>query len=142
MDEKEFKKLIVNKNRGWRGLAEATVKNSEGKEVISMIFSFSEAVWIDFTLRDKLVVQDKDYYYILHFTDPLHSIPVGHQRSVLVKHAMLQINEVVKYSKSEWTKAPHDDWTIIRNFIKNSNNHTQSDWNFIRIKSNTRNIKK
>jgi hypothetical protein len=45
-----------------------------------------------------------------------------------------EITEVNKYAKDAWTSAEVPDWTIIRNFIKNRNNHTTSDWNCIGVR--------
>ena len=44
---KEIKRIRINKNRGWRGLAELVCEDEERKVVHKMIFSFSQAVWND-----------------------------------------------------------------------------------------------
>ena len=128
--------LKLNKNRGWRGLAEAQVLDGDGKTVNKMIFSFSAAMWHDLIHYHKIVMQDKDYYYVIHFTDFIKGMLPGEtqQRSVLIKDFMANIDSVNKYAKAEWRSAPADDWNNLVNFTKNRNNHTTSDWNCIGIR--------
>lgn len=124
--------IVINKNRGWRGLAEAICLDDK-KVLRKMIFSFSQAVWDDM-LDGRMAVQDNDYYYILYF-DNLDMLPKPtQQRSVLIKNFNARVTKVNKYKKAEWTKAPADDWSVIRNFQRNKNNHTTSDWNCIGIR--------
>ena len=130
-----MEKLILNKNRGWRGLAEAQWLDDDNNTIQRMIFSFSQQVWNDM-LRGYLVMQDKDHYIVLKF-DQLDKLPSPkQQRSVLIKNVILTITEKEIYSKETWS---HDhktagDWTAIYNFIKNKNNHTTSDWNCIGVR--------
>lgn len=130
-----MEKLILNKNRGWRGLAEAQWLDDDNNTIQKMIFSFSQQVWNDM-LRGYLVMQDKDHYIVLKF-DQLDKLPSPkQQRSVLIKNVILTITEKEIYSKETWS---HDhktagDWTAIYNFIKNKNNHTTSDWNCIGVR--------
>ena len=127
--------LVINKNRGWRGLAEAKVIDLGTKDEMKMIFSFSQAVWEDLILRHKLVMQDQDYYYIMDFTDPEGRLPgLYQQRSVLIKSFNTKIQNVTMIKKTEWTSAAPEDWVVINHFIKNKNNHTTSDWNCIGIR--------
>lgn len=130
-----FNHIIINKNRGWRGLAEAVVRNEEYKEQLKMIFSFSQAVWDDLVINHKIVMQDDEYYYIIRFFDDERKLPTpGQQRSVLIKNFMVKIDSVNKIRKEEWRSALSDDWTAITHFLKNRNNHTTSDWNCIGIR--------
>ena len=130
-----MEKLVLNKNRGWRGLAEAQWLDDDNNTIQRMIFSFSQQVWNDM-LRGYLVMQDKDHYIVLKF-DQLDKLPSPkQQRSVLIKNVILTITEKEIYSKETWS---HDhktagDWTAIYNFIKNKNNHTTSDWNCIGVR--------
>lgn len=127
--------LVINKNRGWRGLAEAQVIDLDTKDKMKMIFSFSQAVWEDLILRHKLVMQDQNYYYIMDFTDPEGRLPSpNQQRSVLIKSFNAKIQNVTMIKKTEWTSATPEDWVVINHFIKNKNNHTTSDWNCIGIR--------
>ena len=81
---KEIKRIRINKNRGWRGLAELVCEDEERKVVHKMIFSFSQAVWNDL-LKGYIVIQDEDNYFILNF-DNTESLPTPvQQRSVLIK---------------------------------------------------------
>lgn len=136
MEEKEFQQIIINKNRGWRGLAEALVRNNDYKEQLKIIFSFSSDMWTDLTYHHKIVVQDQDNYYVINFSDPYNELPKPtQQRSVLIKSFAGKITSVNKYSKASWfSDSTSDDWTTIKHFIKNRNNHTTSDWNCIGIR--------
>lgn len=136
MNTNNFKQIVINKNRGWRGLAEVVVRNEEYKNQLKMIFSFSQAMWNDLIIKNTIVIQDNEYYYIIKFsTDDTAKLPrVDQQRSVLIKNFYAKINEVNKYKKTEWTSAKADDWSVMRHFVKNKNNHTTSDWNCIGIR--------
>lgn len=130
-----MEKLILNKNRGWRGLAEAQWLDDDNNTIQKMIFSFSQQVWNDM-LRGYLVMQDKDHYIVLKF-DQLDKLPSPkQQRSVLIKNVILPITEKEIYSKETWARDHRTagDWTAIYNFLKNRNNHTQSDWNCIGVR--------
>lgn len=130
-----MEKLVLNKNRGWRGLAEAQWLDDDNNTIQKMIFSFSQQVWNDM-LRGYLVMQDKDHYIVLKF-DQLDKLPSPkQQRSVLIKNVVLPITEKEIYSKETWSRdhKTAGDWTAIYNFIKNKNNHTTSDWNCIGVR--------
>ena len=135
-----FNHIIINKNRGWRGLAEVVVRDEKYKPQLSMIFSFSQAMWDDLIVRNRIVVQDNDFYYVINFHDDGKLPRPTQQRSVLIKDFIAKIEKVNRYEKSSWTKAEPSDWNAITRFIKNKNNHTTSDWNCIRHKSNAYNI--
>lgn len=125
--------ILINKNRGWRGLAEVHIHDTEDrKNTQKMIFSFSEPVWRDL-MHGTIVLQDTDNYYVYKFNNT-DDLPQGHQRSVLIKNFKANILGVNKYEKTSWTAAEADDWYAIKHFIKNKNNHTQSDWNCIGIR--------
>ena len=127
--------LVINKNRGWRGLAEVKAIDLDTKEEMKMIFSFSQAVWDDMIFKNRIVMQDQNYYYIMNFTDEDHRLPMpNQQRSVLIKSFNAKIKEVNKIEKKTWTSSKGDDWAVINHFIKNRNNHTTSDWNCIGIR--------
>lgn len=126
-------KIIINKNRGWRGLAKAKYLNEDNKSEIEMIFSFSQPVWDD--MQDGyMVLQDSDSYIVVQF-DGTDRLPKG-QRSVLLKNFMGNVTNICKYSKKKWIQPALSvgHYDKICNFITNRNNHTQSDWNCIGIR--------
>ena len=130
-----FNRIIINKNRGWRGLAEASIIDLEGKEQLRMIFSFSQQVWNDLIFSHRIVLQDDTYYYIITFTDPGEKLPRPiQQRSVLIKNFVGNIENVVAVKKTEWMNERAENWNAIMHHIKNKNNHTTSDWNCIGIR--------
>lgn len=130
----DFHTVIVNKNRGWRGLAEIKILNGDSKTVALRKFSFSQAVWDDL-LDGYIVIQDEDNYYVMEL-ETTWSLPHGHQRSVLIKNFISHIKEIYPISKETWV---HDSrevgvYTYIYDFLKNTNNHTTSDWNQIGLR--------
>ena len=130
-----MERLVLNKNRGWRGLAEAQWLDDDNKTIQRMIFSFSQQVWNDM-LRGYLVMQDKDHYIVLKF-DQLDKLPSPkQQRSVLIKNVILTITEKEIYSKETWSRDHRTagDYNAIYNFLRNKNNHTTSDWNCIGVR--------
>lgn len=130
----EIKEIIINKNRGWRGLAELTIRNATHTTQKKVIFSFSQEVWNDM-LSGHIVVQDEDYYYILTFDDTAHLPAPTQQRSVLIKDFMATVLNVNRYEKATWKDTCDvTDYTYIQHFNKNRNNHTQSDWNCIGLR--------
>ena len=130
-----FNHLIINKNRGWRGLAEAKAIDLDTKEELKTIFSFSQAMWNDLISRHLIVMQDEEYYYIIRFEDETKRLPEPtQQRSVLIKNFNAHILSITKCKKTEWTASEGEDWSAIFHFIKNKNNHTTSDWNCIGIR--------
>lgn len=132
----QFNHLIINKNRGWRGLAEVIVRNKEYKDQLKMVFSFSQPMWRDLIDQNIIVAQDQENYYVLYFRPTTGSaLPrPEQQRSVLIKNFVGEITQVDKYAKAEWTSAKAMDWRVIRHFIQNKNNHTTSDWNCIGVR--------
>ena len=130
-----FNHLVINKNRGWRGLAEAKAIDLDTKETLRTIFSFSQAMRNDLINRHLIVMQDEEYYYIIRFADPEGRLPnPTQQRSVLIKSFNTAIKSITKVKKLEWTASKDEDWSAIFNFRKNKNNHTTSDWNCIGIR--------
>lgn len=132
----KFNHILINKNRGWRGLAEAIVRDEENKEQLKMIFSFSQQVWTDLIIRNLIVMQDDKYYYVIKFKDGVSSrLPSPtQQRSVLIKNYRGEIEDVYKVDKDAWTSAEGGNWSAIMHFLKNKNNHTTSDWNCIGVR--------
>lgn len=131
-----MERLILNKNRGWRGLAEAQLLDNDNNTTQKMIFSFSQPVWEDM-LKGYFVMQDDNNYIILKFSDPDYKLPSPfQQRSVLIKNAVLDIDSKVIYPKATWVKdhKTKEEYNVIYNFITNRNNHTTSDWNCIGIR--------
>ena len=128
-----MEKIVINKNRGWRGLAEIQYLDDHNNTIQKMIFSFSQPVWDDM-LKGFIVLQDKDNYIVLKF-DNTEKLPAG-QRSVLLKYFTANVLEKTTYSKDNWIqparKNAHE--MCIYNFIKNRNNHTTSDWNCIGVR--------
>lgn len=131
-----MERLILNKNRGWRGLAEARLLDESNNTIQKMIFSFSQSVWNDM-LKGVLVMQDEEHYIVLKFSDPDYKLPRPfQQRSVLIKNVTLNIDSKEIYSKEHWV-AEHKtagDYDAISNFILNRNNHTVSSWNCVGIR--------
>ena len=131
-----MKKLILNKNRGWRGLAEAQLLDEGNTTIQRMIFSFSQPVWNDM-LRGVMVMQDEHNYIILEFDYEHSRLPrPSQQRSVLIKDVVLPIVNIKRYSKKTWMKdhTSAGDYSAIYNFLKNRNNHTASSWNCIGVR--------
>lgn len=130
---KEIKRIRINKNRGWRGLAELICEDEERKTVHKMIFSFSQAVWNDL-LQGYIVIQDEDNYFILNF-DNTEALPKPtQQRSVLIKSFLGTVTNITAYPKNERMDVMSDDYSRVYNFKKNRNNHTTSDWNCIGVR--------
>lgn len=127
-----IKRIRLNKNRGWRGLAELIAEDSERKEILKMIFSFSQAVWNDL-LKGYIVVQDNDNYIILNF-DNVDTLPKPtQQRSVLIKNFQGKIVNSWTYPKDTWTRmSTAEHFYLISHFLSNNNKHTTSDWNCVR----------
>lgn len=126
-------RIRLNKNRGWRGLAELVCENEERKDIHRMIFSFSQNVWNDM-LRGFIVTQDEDNFYILNF-DNVDRLPSPHQqRSVLIKSFQATVVNSWTYPKDERMNVTDDHYDLIYNFKKNRNNHTTSDWNCIGVR--------
>ena len=131
-----MKKLVLNKNRGWRGLAEAQLLNDDNTTIQKMIFSFSQPVWNDM-LRGVMVMQSEQDYIILEFDYEHSRLPrPSQQRSVLIKDVVLPVVNIKRYSKKTWMKdhTSAGDYSAIHNFLKNRNNHTTSDWNCIGVR--------
>ena len=131
-----MKFITINKNRGWRGLAEIAVLNEDKDLVKKHIFSFSQAMWDDMIYKNMVVIRDSENYYVIHFSSVVRGMlprPVQ-QRSVLIKNFTAEIDRVNQVPVNEWTKETGEMWETIRHFIKNKNNHTQSDWNCIGIR--------
>ena len=119
---KEIKRIILNKNRGWRGLAELVCEDEERKVVHKMIFSFSQNVWNDL-LQGYIVIQDEYNYFILNFDNTDRLPKPTQQRSVLIKSFMGTIVNINKYPKHDPLNVMSDDYDRIYNFKKNRNNH-------------------
>lgn len=84
-------------------------------------------------------MQNEQYYIIVKF-DELDKLPKPtQQRSVLIKNVILNVKEIVTYTKTGWSRDAKTagDYSAIYNFLKNRNNHTTSDWNCIRNQSHS-----
>ena len=133
-------KLIINKNRGWRGLAEVRYVDNEdySKCDLSMIFSFSQPVWEDL-MKGIIVLATNDEYYVLRFTED-RPLPHGHQRSVLLRNFVGTVTETNSYRKAYWREdcasagSSKGIFAAIDHFIRNNNRHTTSDFNCIGIR--------
>lgn len=127
-----FDKIRINKNRGWRGLAQATLANSVTGNTLDMIFSFSQDVWDDM-LIGYMVFQDTDNYYIVRFNN-IDKLPTPlQQRSVLIKNFRADIVSIYTYPKRDYI----NEFTHrlkVEHFKRNKNNHTTSDWNCIGLR--------
>lgn len=129
----KIERIIINKNRGWRGLAEVRCLNEDNKSEIGMIFSFSQPVWDDMQ-SGRMVLQDGDDYIIVHF-DNTEVLPKG-QRSVLLKNFMGNVLDTIRVPKTNIFSSDLGslDYSAIMHFKKNRNNHTTSDWNCIGVR--------
>lgn len=131
----DIDKIVINKNRGWRGLAELQCLDIHNDTILTSVFSFSQAMWEDM-LRGMVVIQDPDHYHILRFKTDSDRLPKPYQqRSVLIKNFLADVTEVNTYDKESWL---HDtsgaSYNAIYHFKMNTNNHTTSDWNCIGIR--------
>lgn len=135
-----IKRIRIDKNRGWRGLAELVAENERREEIAKMIFSFSQPVWEDM-LRGFIVMQDEYNYIILEF-DNTDALPKPtQQRSVLIKSFTATVIRQYEVPKENWMKnTPPTLYDLIYHFTMNRNNHTTSDWNCIRHQSGTNDI--
>ena len=125
--------IVINKNRGWRGLAKITAYNEDRGVECQMVFSFSQDVWDDL-MRGQIVLQDEDNYYVLEINNT-ERLPQGHQRSVLIKNFIAKVTSITEYKKTDWMKAREKgQYLAILHFKKNTNNHTTSDWNYIGVR--------
>lgn len=125
--------ITINKNRGWRGLAELKCIAKDRSNVGTMVFSFSQDVWDDMQ-RGQIVIQDDKRYYVIAF-DNTEILPKG-QRSVLIKNFEAVVSHITMYNKETWVSeaGSTSDYQPINHFIRNRNNHTTSDWNYIGIR--------
>ena len=139
MNVKSIKRIRLEKNRGWRGLCMLICEDEKREVIHKVIFSFSQPVWEDL-LNGYIVIQDEDNYFILNFDNTKKLPKPTQQRSVLIKSFLGTVKNITTYSKSEQIDVMSEDYAKIYNFKKNTNNHTTSNWNYIRYKSNTRNI--
>ena len=139
MNLDNFKLIRINKNRGWRGLAEVQILGDDdkpGRITMKHIFSFSQDVWNDLIHHNRLVVSDQDNYYIVHFTGVVKGLlpSPSQQRSVLIKDFIANIDKVTVVAKTDWGKTDAGDYISLLHYKRNKNNHTQSDWNCIGIR--------
>lgn len=131
----EMKYICINKNRGWRGLAQVEVLDEDKNVTTKHIFSFSEHMWNDLILKHQVVIASQEFYYVIHFEDKGTHLPLPHQqRSVLIKNYYGDIDKVDKISKDKWSDAETPIYNSIYKFLKNRNNHTTSDWNCIGVR--------
>ena len=85
-------------------------------------------------------MEDETYYYVIYFdeTDAIaRGLPKAYQqRSVLIKGFASRIIKVNKYEKSRLGSISIgiDDQIKLNHFRRNSNNHTNSDWNYIGVR--------
>ena len=129
-----IKRIRINKNRGWRGLAELDCENERREEVTKMIFSFSQAVWNDM-LKGFIVLQDEDNFIILEFDNTDELPKPTQQRSVLIKSFQATVVNQYEYPKENWKmNISGEHYSYIYDFTMNRNNHTTSDFNCIGIR--------
>lgn len=129
-----IKRIRIDKNRGWRGLAELVCENERREEVTKMIFSFSQQVWEDM-LKGFIVLQDEDNFILLEFDNTDELPKPTQQRSVLIKSFQATVVNQYEYSKENWKmNISEEHYKYIYHFTMNRNNHTTSDWNCIGIR--------
>ena len=125
-------RIRLNKNRGWRGLAELVCENDKREDISKMIFSFSQNMWNDM-LTGYIITQDEKNFIILNFDNTDRLPKPTQQRSVLIKSFNATVVNSWTYHKNNYNLvAPYEHRLLISHFIKNRNNHTTSDWNCIR----------
>ena len=133
--EMKIDAIRINKNRGWRGLAEIKCYERDATGAMNIIatdiFSFSADVW-DEAMRGAIVVEKDNVYHVIHFNS--ERLPRGHQRSVLIKNFYSEVSEVNSFPRESWTLALGQNYNAILCHIKNRNNHTTSDWNCVGIR--------
>ena len=95
---KEIKRIRLEKNRGWRGLAELICEDEKRNTVHKMIFSFSQPVWNDL-LQGYIVIQDEDNYFVLNFDNTERLPKPTQQRSVLIKSFQATVLRYYRISK-------------------------------------------
>ena len=129
-----IKRIRINKNRGWRGLAELVCENERREDIAKMIFSFSQPVWEDM-LKGFIVLQDEDNFILLEF-DNTDALPKPtQQRSVLIKSFQATVVNQYEYPKENWKmNISGEHYSYIYDFTMNRNNHTTSDFNCIGIR--------
>lgn len=129
-----IKRIRIDKNRGWRGLAELVCENERREEVTKMIFSFSQQVWEDM-LKGFIVLQDESNFIILEFDNTDELPKPTQQRSVLIKSFQATVVNQYEYPKENWKmNISGEHYGYIYHFTRNRNNHTTSDWNCIGIR--------
>ena len=129
-----IKRIRINKNRGWRGLAELDCENERREDIAKMIFSFSQPVWEDM-LKGFIVLQDEDNFIVLEF-DNTDALPKPtQQRSVLIKSFQATVINQYEYPKENWRmNISREHYAYVYHFTMNGNNHTTSDFNCIGIR--------
>ena len=129
-----IKRIRINKNRGWRGLAELDCENERREDIAKMIFSFSQPVWEDM-LKGFIVLQDEDNFILLEFDNTDELPKPTQQRSVLIKSFQATVVNQYEYPKENWEmNISRKYYDYIYHFTRNRNNHTTSDWNCIGIR--------
>ena len=132
-----IKRIRINKNRGWRGLAELVCENERREDIAKMIFSFSQPVWEDM-LKGFIVLQDEDNFILLEFDNTDELPKPTQQRSVLIKSFQATVVNQYEYPKENWriniSEEHYEHGDYIYHFTMNRNNHTTSDWNCIGIR--------
>ena len=131
----DMKYITINKNRGWRGLAEVAILNEDKDLTTKHIFSFSQDMWDDMINKHLIVIANEEYYYIIKFEDT-GRLPKPHQqRSVLIKDYTAPIERVNAVEKAKWNSYTEgSEWGAVYHFTKNKNNHTTSSWNNIGVR--------
>ena len=129
-----IKRIRINKNRGWRGLAELDCENERREDIAKMIFSFSQPVWEDM-LKGFIVLQDEDNFILLEFDNTDELPKPTQQRSVLIKSFQATVVNQYEYPKENWKmNISGEHYSYIYDFTMNRNNHTTSDFNCIGIR--------
>ena len=131
-----YKYITIQKNRGWRGLAEVVLDEDDPTSTnrLHSIFSFSEDMWRDL-LAGHIVVEDDVYLYVIEFNDT-HELPKPtQQRSVLIKNFVGTILSIEAYPKNTSIMSiPPQHRNLIAHFRNNNNRHTTSEWNCVGVR--------
>lgn len=141
-----YSHIVISKNRGWRGLAEAKfyIKLGDAPELTrKMLFTFSSKMWEQLYKGYFCYMEGTDFIIIPIGTGGLRQLPKTKdgempQRSVLLNDIV--INEIA-YNKAMVLTAPPTSSAITDElyktayaFNKNRNNVTKSIWNNVGLR--------
>lgn len=129
--------MRLNKNRGWRGLAEAIITDSNNT-LSDSIFSFSSKTWYDLIQHHVFVFETETEYWVLELEVTSGKLPEPtQQRSVLIKDVVFNVADYNAYDKSTYAvdaKVHGNNVVYINRYLLNNNRHTASLYNHVGIR--------